>query len=83
MSGESFRAGVETHHIEGVDVKIYSAAKTVADCFKFRNKIGTDIAVEALRDFTHKFPDGADDLWRFAGICRVRRVMEPYLEAIG
>jgi predicted transcriptional regulator of viral defense system len=83
MSGDAFRSGVEAHRIEGAEVKVYSAAKTVADCFKFRNKIGTDIAVEALRDFVQRFPDGSSDLWRFAGICRVRRVMAPYLEAIG
>lgn len=82
MSGDAFRAGVETHRIEGSPVKIYSAAKTVADCFKFRNKIGTEVAVEALRDFMGRFQDGSSELWRFAGICRVRHVMAPYVEAI-
>ncbi len=83
MSGEAFQAGVDIRRIEGSEVKVYSAAKTVADCFKFRNRIGNDVAVEALRDFLRKFPDSSGDLWKFAGICRVRRVMEPYLEAIG
>ncbi len=74
--------GIETHRIEGVDVRMYSAAKTVADCFKYRNKIGIDVAVEALRDFTRRYRGGANDLARFARICRVTRVMQPYLDAI-
>ncbi len=81
FSGPAYAQGIEQHVIEGVPVKIYSAAKTVADCFKYRNKIGTDIAVEALRDYLHKHPKGGDELWRFARICRVTRVMLPYLEA--
>ena len=62
--------------------RTYSAAKTVADCFKYRNKIGTDIAVEALKDFTRTHRGGANELARFARICRVSRVMQPYLDAI-
>ena len=68
--------------MEGVTLRVYSAAKTVADCFKYRNKIGIDVAVEALRDFTRKHRGGASDLARFARICRVTRVMQPYLDAI-
>jgi hypothetical protein len=68
--------------VEGVSLHLYSAAKTVADCFKYRNKIGIDVAVEALRDFTRKHRGGATDLARFARICRVSRVMQPYLDAI-
>ncbi len=81
MSGSSFRTGVETHNFGGVEVRIFGAAKTVADCFKFRNKIGLDVAVEALRDYRRTFPSGIDELWRYARICRVANVMRPYLEA--
>ena len=63
-------------------IRIYSAAKTVADCFKYRNKIGIDVAVEAFKDFTRRHRGGAGDLVRFAQICRVSRVMRPYLDAI-
>jgi hypothetical protein len=70
------------HQVEGVEIHVYSAAKTVADCFKYRNKIGVDVAVEALRDFSRKYRGGASDLARFARICRVSRVMQPYLDAI-
>jgi predicted transcriptional regulator of viral defense system len=81
FSGKSLTEGIETHRIEGVTVRIYSAAKTVADCFKYRNKVGIDVAVEALRDFTRSRRGGATDLARFARICRVSRVMQPYLDA--
>ncbi len=82
MSGKALSEGVEKHRIEGVTVRIYSSAKTVADCFKFRNKIGLDVALEALRDYRQKHRAGIDELWRFARICRVARVMRPYLEAL-
>lgn len=83
FSGASLREGIEEHVIDGVTVRIYSAAKTVADCFKFRNKVGTDIAVEALRDYLKKNRSGGDALWRHAKICRVSNVMKPYLESVG
>ena len=82
FSGLALTEGIETHRIEGVEVRIYSAAKTVADCFKYRNKVGIDVSVEALRDFTRRHRGGANDLARFARICRVSRVMQPYLDAI-
>jgi predicted transcriptional regulator of viral defense system len=82
FSGPALTEGIETHRIEGVDVRVYSAAKTVADCFKYRNKVGIDVAVEALRDFSSRYRGGANDLARFARICRVTRVMQPYLDAI-
>jgi predicted transcriptional regulator of viral defense system len=82
FSGAALKQGIETHRIEGVEIRVYSAAKTVADCFKFRNKIGIDVAVEALRDFSRRHRGGANDLARFARICRVARVMQPYLDAI-
>jgi len=81
MSGQALTAGIEAHRIEGVRVRVYGPAKTVADCFKFRNKIGLDVAVEALRDYRRK-RGNMDDVWRYARICRVSRVMQPYLEAV-
>ena len=82
FSGAALIEGIETHSVEGVNIRVYSAAKTVADCFKFRNKIGIDVAVEALRDFSRMHRGGANELARFARICRVTRVMQPYLDAI-
>lgn len=82
FSGPALTEGIETHRVEGVDVRLYSAAKTVADCFKYRNKVGIDVAVEALRDFSRRHRGGATDLARYARICRVSRVMQPYLDAI-
>lgn len=81
MSGPAASGGIETHVIEGVSVRVFSAAKTVADCFRFRNKIGLDVALEALRDYKRRHRGGMDALWRFAAICRVARVMQPYVEA--
>ena len=82
FSGAALTEGIEAHSVEGVNIRVYSAAKTVADCFKFRNKIGIDIAVEALKDFSRMHRSGANELARFARICRVTRVMQPYLDAI-
>jgi len=82
FSGGALFEGIEQHRVEGVVIRVYSAAKTVADCFKYRNKIGIDVAVEALRDFSRKHRGGANELARFARICRVSRVMQPYLDAI-
>jgi predicted transcriptional regulator of viral defense system len=83
LSGRSFREGVEEHNVAGVRVRVYGAAKTVADCFKFRNKIGLDVAVEALRDYRRMHPKQLGAVWRFAEMNRVARVIQPYLEAIG
>lgn len=82
FSGEALSEGIEEHRVEGVTVHVYSPAKTVADCFKYRNKVGVDVAVEALRDFSRKHRGGATELARCARICRVSRVMQPYLDAI-
>lgn len=82
FSGEALTAGVEEHGVEGVSVKVYSSAKTVADCFKYRNKIGLDVALEALRDCWRQRLATADELWRYAEVCRVARVMRPYLESL-
>jgi len=83
LSGKAFSSGIEAHRIEGINVRVYSAAKSVADCFKFRNKIGTDVALEALRDYRRKYRSGMDELWRYAKLARVTRVMQPYLESLG
>jgi predicted transcriptional regulator of viral defense system len=82
-SGDALTAGVETHKIDGVPVPITSPAKTVADCFKHRNKIGLDVAIEALRDLikSRKGRAGLNELWRYAEIDRVQTVMRPYIEA--
>jgi predicted transcriptional regulator of viral defense system len=82
FSGPALTEGIERHCVEGVELRVYSAAKTVADCFKYRNKVGIDVAVEALRDFSRKHRGGTNQLARFARICRVSRVMQPYLDAI-
>jgi predicted transcriptional regulator of viral defense system len=82
FSGAALSEGIEIHRVEGVEIHVYSSAKTVADCFKYRNKIGIDVAVEALRDFSRRHREGATELARFARICRVTRVMQPYLDAI-
>ena len=81
FSGQALTGGIENHKIEGVQVRVYSPAKTVADCFKYRNKIGLDVALEALRDCRAQKKCGNDELWRHAKICRVANVMRPYLEA--
>jgi predicted transcriptional regulator of viral defense system len=82
FSGAALAEGVEVHRIEGVSVPITSAAKTVADCFKYRNKIGLDVALEALRDAWRARKVTMEEIERFARICRVQRVMRPYLEAL-
>jgi predicted transcriptional regulator of viral defense system len=82
FSGTALTEGVEERRVEGVPLRIYSPAKTVADCFKYRNKVGIDVAVESLRDFGRKYRGGATELARFARICRVSRVMQPYLDSI-
>lgn len=82
FSDAALAAGVEMHRIDGAAVRVTSVAKTVADCFKFRNKIGLDVALEALREARRARKASADDLWRYARINRVTNVMRPYLEAV-
>jgi predicted transcriptional regulator of viral defense system len=74
--------GVEQHRAEEVLIRVTSVAKTVADCFKFRNKIGTDVALEALREARRSKKVSVDELWRYAKINRVANVIQPYLEAV-
>lgn len=82
FSGAALTSGITVHQIEGVSVRIYDPAKTVADCFKYRNKVGLDVAMEALRDCLRQRTCTVDELWHYAEICRVQSVMRPYLEAM-
>lgn len=82
FSGDALTFGVETHELEGLPVKLTSREKTVADCFKYRNKIGLDVALEALREYLRSRKRSVDELVRAARVCRVARVMQPYLEAM-
>jgi predicted transcriptional regulator of viral defense system len=82
FSSESLTAGVETHKVGGTDIRVFSAAKTIADCFKYRNKIGVDVAVEAARAYLRQCKGSIDDLVEYGRICRVERVMELYLEVL-
>ncbi len=82
FNDETHAAGVEIHERDQVTLRVYGAAKTVADCFKFRNKIGLDVALEALKDAHAKSKVTIDELWHFAQICRVANVMRPYLESL-
>ena len=81
-SSATLTAGIERHSIEGVPVPITNPAKTVADCFKHRNKIGIDVAVEALRECIYERRAAIDEIWRFSENNRVANVIRPYLEAI-
>jgi predicted transcriptional regulator of viral defense system len=82
FSGPALAQGVETHKIERVPVRITSVAKTLADCFKYRNKIGLEVTLEALREAWRERKVTMDQIDRFARVCRVERVMRPYLEAL-
>jgi predicted transcriptional regulator of viral defense system len=82
MSGPALYFGVKEYPVRGGTLKVYTPAKTVADCFKFRNKIGTDVALEALRECRHLKKASMDELWAAAKVCRVANVMRPYLESL-
>jgi predicted transcriptional regulator of viral defense system len=82
LSAETYSAGIERHLLDGVSVPIYSKAKTIADCFKFRNKIGKDVALEALKEYV-QLPDfDVEEQLSYARINRVEKVIQPYLEAV-
>lgn len=81
FSGAALTTGVQEHTVEGVAVRVYAPAKTVADCFKYRNKLGIDVAIEALRDCLRQRKATSDELWTAAKVCRMTNVMRPYLEA--
>lgn len=82
VSSPAFDAGVEVKNIEGVPVRVYSAAKAVADCFKFRNKIGLDVAIEALKEAVRERKATRSAILEFAKLCRVANVIRPYLESL-
>jgi len=82
LTEPSHSEGIEEHSVECVTVRVYSAAKTVADCFKFRNKIGLDIAIEALKDCLLQKKATVNEIYRYAKICRVSNVIRPYMEAL-
>jgi hypothetical protein len=83
LSGAALVAGIEERDVEGVTVRVTSPARTVVDCFKFRNKVGVDVAVEALRDYRRLRKCTVDELWNQADQLRMTRVMRPYWDAIG
>ncbi len=82
FSGKAFSQGIQVKKVDNVKIKVYSPAKTVADCFKYRNKIGLDVALEALKEGWSKKLFTMDELWKYAKICRVSNVMRPYLESL-
>ena len=82
FSGPSLKEGIEEKKIEGVSVQVYNPAKTLADCFKYRNKVGIDVAIEALKECWRSRRCEIDELIYYAKICRVRNIMQPYMEAI-
>jgi predicted transcriptional regulator of viral defense system len=82
FSGEAFAAGVEEHTIENTTIRAYCAEKTLADCFKYRNKIGMDTVLEALNLYRDKQKPRPRKLLQYAKVCRVEKVMRPYLEAL-
>lgn len=83
FAGEAYATGIETVERDGIALRVYGVAKTVADCFKHRHKIGLDVALEALKDARTRQKASADDIWHCAKVCRVANVMRPYLESIG
>ena len=82
MSSDALHEGVERHNIDNVVIQVFCPAKTVVDCFKYRNKIGLDVALEALRDGWSARKFTMDELLKYAKICRVKKVMQPYLESL-
>lgn len=82
FSGQSLSEGVERHEVDGIEISVYNPAKTIADCFKFRNKIGLDIAIEAIKNGIRENKTTYREILKYAKICRVQKVIKPYLEAI-
>ena len=81
-TGAAFSHGMETHRIKGTEVSIYALAKTIADCFKYRNKIGLDVATEALQEGWREKRFTMDELWKAAKVCRVQSIIQPYVEML-
>ncbi len=82
FTGRSFTEGIEAHKLDGIRIRVYSPEKTLADCFKYRNKLGLDTVLEALRLYRSRKRPNVDELMKFARVCRVEKVMRPYLEAL-
>jgi predicted transcriptional regulator of viral defense system len=82
FSSACLSEGIEVHEINGVNVKMFSIEKTIADCFKYRNKIGIDVAVEALKEAINEDKITLNDLWHYSKICRVGNIIRPYVEAL-
>jgi predicted transcriptional regulator of viral defense system len=82
FSARALTEGIETHRIEGERVRVYSLPKTIADCFKYRNKLGMEVVLEALKDAWNHRRVRMAELDKYARVCRVERVMRPYLEAL-
>lgn len=83
FSDITYASGVETHSVDGEQISVYSPAKTIADCFKFRNQIGLDVCIEALKRAINQNKATYSDIFHFAKVCKVTRVITPYMEAIG
>ena len=82
FSGEAFEFGISERSVEGGNIRVYSPAKTVADCFKFKSKVGTELAIQALREAFRERKATMDELWKAAKVCRVANVMRPYMESL-
>jgi predicted transcriptional regulator of viral defense system len=82
FSGPAFDEGIEHHDVDGIPIRVYSPEKTLADCFKYRNKIGLDVVLEALKFYRQRKRFKVDKLMRYAKVCRVEKVMRPYVEAL-
>ncbi len=82
FSGKAFSEGIETQEVDGTPLRVYCREKTIADCFKYRNRIGLDTALEALKSYCQRGPINTESLLHYAEICRVKRVIQPYLEAV-
>jgi predicted transcriptional regulator of viral defense system len=82
FSEPAFDFGIEIHPFNGVQLRVYSPAKTVADCFKFRSKIGTETAIQALRATYREKRATMDELWKAAKVCRVGNIIRPYMESL-
>lgn len=82
FSGEGYRSGIEKHNIDNNEIRIYTIPKTIADCFKYRNKLGTEVSIEALKDVLLNRRTTVDELLKYAEICRVRQIITPYMESL-
>ena len=82
FSPESFEFGITEQTVEDGKIRVYSPAKTVADCFKFKGKVGTELAIQALREAFRQKKVTIDELWKAAKVCRVANIMRPYMESL-